>query len=89
MSGKKKTARRSGLKWWDIEETVLAIRAVRNKERAVPCSFEEIRFSSFYVVEHPVTNGHEILGIRTNYFFQRMHYLLKHKILQFVFKCFT
>jgi hypothetical protein len=27
--------------------------------------------------------------ITTNYFFQRMHSLLKHKILQFVFKCFT
>jgi hypothetical protein len=28
-------------------------------------------------------------NIPTNYFLQRMHYLLKHKILQFVFKCFT
>jgi hypothetical protein len=27
--------------------------------------------------------------ISTNYFLQRMHCLLKHKILQFVFKCFT
>jgi hypothetical protein len=27
--------------------------------------------------------------ISTNYFFQRMHRLLKHKILQFVFKCYT
>jgi hypothetical protein len=27
--------------------------------------------------------------VSTNYFLQRMHYLLKNKILQFVFKCFT
>jgi hypothetical protein len=27
--------------------------------------------------------------ISTNCFLQRMHCLLKHKILQFVFKCFT
>jgi hypothetical protein len=27
--------------------------------------------------------------ISTNYFLQWMHYLLKHKILQFLFKCFT
>jgi hypothetical protein len=27
--------------------------------------------------------------IRTNDFFRRMHCLLKHKILQFVFKCFA
>jgi hypothetical protein len=55
-----KTGRRSGLKLWDIEETVLAIRAVRNKE-----SFEEIGFSLFYVVEHSVTYGHEILRIHS------------------------
>ena len=53
------------MKWWDIEEAVLAIRTVRNKERAIPCSLEEMGFSSFYVVEHSVTNGHEILRIHS------------------------
>lgn len=49
------------MKWWDNEETVLAIRAVRNKERAIPSSLEGL--SSFYAVEHSVTNENEILPI--------------------------
>jgi hypothetical protein len=37
----------------------------------------------------PRSNTFKIWKLSTNYFFQRMHYLLKHKILHFVFKCFT